>query len=252
MNSTKKLMLAAGILSQLSAGLYADAWSDAFDVFDGPAAVANNHMRMSWAEAQRKAQQNGNTPELLAVAVYEAQGNQQVNLRKAGPRAASMNDLQVALADALNPVVAVNPSRAVNEPAAAVKAAAPVSSGWGSLWGSSAQPAISSADVQRAIAAQQKQDAAIAATNSKALSQIVNSNATGASLYNAYVDLILSGLQQAVNAIVDPAVQLQVIQYAQNKLTSMKASVSAMNRMNARELGRMNSGKKAKGKRARA
>lgn len=251
MNSTKKLMLAAGILSQLSASLHADNWSDAFDAFGGPAAVRNNHMQMSWAKAKDIAQQNGSTPEMLAVAVYEAVGNQQVNLGKAGRNVASIRELQDALTDALNPAVAEVPSRAAN--AAASNQAAPVKSGWGSLWGSSsAQPAVSSADVQRAIAAQQKQDAAVAAASSKALSQIVNSNATGASLYNAYVDLILSGLQQAVNAIVDPAVQLQVIQYAQNKLTSMKASVSAMNRMNARELGRMNSSKKAKGKRARA
>jgi hypothetical protein len=101
-------------------------------------------------------------------------------------------------------------------------------------------------DLQNAVQAQQDADAQAAAQSNQALAKLVNSGASGLNLYKGYIDLIFNLLQQAVNAIVDPAVQQQVIGYAQNKLAGMKASAAAANRNNSRIIGRMNSKKVAK------
>ncbi len=255
MTISKKIFLTAGICLQMSAMLFADNWSDAFNAFGGANNVFSQRNSLSWKKAQDVAASLGNTPEALAVAMFMAQGTE-LSLAPKFPGALSRAEVMNALQNAIQPVrsVPVAQPAPVAQPVQ-VAASAPVaqpsqSNGWSSwLSGSSAQPAqpaLSAADLANAVQAQQSADVAAAAASNQALASLVNSGATGLNLYKGYIDLIFNLLQQAMNAIVDPVVQQQVIVYAQNKLAGMQASAAAANRYNSRTLGRMNSKKVAK------
>ncbi len=68
MNITKKLMLAAGLVFQLSGSLHADEWSEAVNVFGGVGKI--KPQSMTYAQAKAKAAQAGNTKEAQAIAAY--------------------------------------------------------------------------------------------------------------------------------------------------------------------------------------
>lgn len=227
-------MLAAGLLFQLSASLYADNWSDAAQAFGGAEAVYNNRGSLAWSTALAIAKQLGSTPEAMSIALYQANGNPNV-LKSKFAGAMSQDVVESALQNMLSvrsPQTPVNSVPVTSAPVTTTPVVtAPV------------EPTITTADIQAAMVAQQKADAALAASNSQALSNLVTSNATGASLYNSYIDLILNALMQALNSIVDPAVQQQVIGYTQNKLANMKASASSVSN-SSRVIGRMSSQKK--------
>jgi hypothetical protein len=248
MNTTKKLLLTAGIFFQMSAVLFADAWSNAFDAFGGVEYVYSHRGSLPYSQCQKKAASLGNTPEALAVGMFMSEGTDAVLVPRFKGAAS-----RAEVIDALNETI--NQARSVQVPAAqpaqvAQPAQQAASRGWMD-WlsaGSAAQDqsAVSATDIQNAVQAQQDADAAAAAKSNQALADLVNSGATGLNLYKGYIDLIFNLLQQAVNAIVEPAVQQQVIGYAQNKLAGMKASAAAANRYQAKTLGRMNSKKVAK------
>lgn len=270
MKSTKKVILAAGVICQLAASLHADNWSDAFAAFGGPDAVYNNRNSMPWTSAQKIAQGLG-TVEAMSVGLYESKGNLASNQGKF-PGALPSATVYAQLQNAANsrqqiPVdqpVVVSPVPVVGQQdnsGPGVQQQPPSTSLWSSWFGSaSSQSSDNAAAIQQAVAAQQqadtiamqqavaqqmKLDSDVATKNSQALLQIANSGAQGADLYNAYIDLIFSSLQQAVAGIADAAVQQQVIAYAQNKLAGMQAAAGA-NSYNSRVLGPLSSKKEAK------
>lgn len=252
--NTKKLFVAAGLILQLTSGLHADNWSDAFAAFGGTQTVKSGNGSLAWSTALAEAKKIG-TPEALAVGMYMADGNPAVLVNKF-KGAASSEDLQKALQPAVQAPVATNANSGANswfggssnKPATPVEApkTAPASS-----WFSSkpAAPVVSLDDLkkaeQKAAEAQQKLDAAAATANTQALSTIVNSGKSGVAQYTALVDHVFNSLQQAVSGIEDSAAQQQVMQYIQNKAASIKASVRT-NSYNSRVIGRMNSSKVTK------
>ncbi len=234
MKSITKIMLAAGMIFQLSASLYADNWSDAFLVYGGGSnlAVAAQNVLKNKGRSGVRAVLNlavntlNSSPEGMAVAAWLS--------NKASDQLASPYsnaDVQAA-GQALIDAASVRSMPAPSAPAAPV-----VSEGWLSGWfgGSS-----SAADVQ----AVQQADAAQVAGNVDDLQAVINSGATGVELYNAYVDLAVESLQQAISAIVDPAVQKQVAARAQSKMSGIRATASANS--NSRVLGKFSSKKGAK------
>jgi hypothetical protein len=237
MKSINKIMLAAGIIFQLSASLYADNWSNAFLAFGGgsdPVAAAqyvlNNAGRVT-ANAALSVAKNLQTNEGMAVGRWMASSNKNVFtgfLTDADLQAAA----QALIASRSVPVVVAPTPSNPQTPA--------TNSSWFNWFGGSS--ATCDSDVQAAKVAQQKADALKAAENQAALQSIAASSATGATLYNGYVDLILGSLQQAISGIADPAVQMQVQQYAQSKVASMK--VTAQN--SSRVLGKISSKKESK------
>jgi len=242
MKSINKIMLAAGILFQLSASLYADNWSDAFFVFGGGSDIAiaaqnvlNNKGKSGFRAVLNLAVNKLNSSnEGMAVAAWLS------NMpSKQFVTSYSNDDVQAAgqaFIDAANRSVSMSGP----VPSAPVADAA-VSKGWfATLFGSESSSA-SSADVQAA----QKADAAAAAANEQALQALVNSSATGANLYNGYVNLIMDSLQQAISGIADPVVQGQVMQNVQSKMSGMQAAVRA-NNSNSRVLGKISSKKNKK------
>jgi len=250
MKTIKKLLLAAGIFFQMSAMLFADAWSDAFLAFGGGSddaaaaqSVVANANRVGSQGALTVAKKLG-TPEAFAIGRFVSQ-----NKKDVFKSIYSDDDVVAAAQEIINEARRSAPVAPVAQRAPVVAPQPAPSRGWADwLSGSAAQnqSAVSEADLQKAMQAQQDADAAAAAASNQALASLVNSGATGLNLYKGYIDLIFNLLQQAVNAIVDPAVQQQVIGYAQNKLAGMKASAAAANRYNSRTLGRMNSKKVAK------
>ncbi len=252
MNSTKKMILATGMLFQLSASLYADNWSDAVSAFGGVDAVYNNRGSLSWAAAQKIAKQLG-TAEAMSIGLYESNGNPAVVANKfpgAQPANVVVAQLQ-SMANTRQQIPVDQPVSVSPGPVVAPTPAPVTSNGWNNWFGSSSSTACPDNSAAAALA-QQKLDAQVAVGNSQALAAIANSNASGAALYNAYIDLAFSSLQQAVAGIADQAVQQQVIQYMQNKLASMKASVNA-NNYSSRVLGKYSSKKEPKkSKRSRA
>lgn len=249
MNLSKKILLNAGICLQMSTILFADAWTDAFEPYGGADAVFAQRGTLPINQTKEIAESLNNTKEALAVGQFMSQGLE-INLKKKFPGAASRDELLKALDKELNPVRSVQVVQPVQVAASAPVAQPSQSNGWSNwLSGSAAQPAepaLSAADLAKAVQAQQNADVAAAAASNQALASLVNSGATGLNLYKGYIDLIFNLLQQAMNAIVDPVVQQQVIVYAQNKLAGMQASAAAANRYNSRTLGRMNSKKVAK------
>ncbi|MDP3788442.1 MAG: hypothetical protein Q8Q60_03975 [Candidatus Chromulinivorax sp.] len=244
MKLTNKIMLAAGIIFQLSASLYADNWSDAILEFGGGSdvAVAAQNVKNNKGKSGLRAvlsiavNQLGSTQEAMAVAAWLS--NQASSSLKTSYKsedvAAALNEF---IASRVVPVSAPISSGPIVEPVSE-----PSSGGWSSWFSNSSDAAL----------AQQKLDAAVATANSSALADIANSNAQGASRYNAYIDLAFSTLGQAIANIADSAVQQQVIEYAQNKLAGMKASVNA-NSYSSRVLGKYSSKKEPKkNKRSRA
>ncbi len=252
----KKMLLAAGLCLQFSGTLFADAWSDAVNLFGGLDAVTNNRGSMSWTDSAKIAHQSG-TPQALAVGLFMTNGNPSV-LASRFKGSAPLADLLNALQNMSAPVRSGSIAQPVAQPVAhqsvqpqqqAAAAASSSSSFTDWLSGlssssSSSVDSVSSADMQAAVQAQQNADAAAAATNSQAIAAVVNSGKSGVNLYAAYVDVLFNLLQQAVSAIVDPVAQQQVLQYIQNKAAKMSASVAG-NNANSRTLGRMAS-KKAK------
>ncbi len=240
MKSINKIMLAAGILFQLSASLYADNWTDAFFVFGGGSDIAvaarnvlNNKGKSGFRAVINLAVNKLNSSnEGMAVAAWLS----------------NMPSKQFVTSYSNADVQAVGQSfiDAVNRSMPEVVASAPmvdvaVNKGWfASLFGSGSSSA-SAADVQAA----QKADAAAAAVNEQALQALVNSPATGANLYNGYVNLIMDSLQQAISGIADPVVQGQVMQNVQAKMSGMQAAVRA-NNSNSRVLGKISSKKNKK------
>jgi hypothetical protein len=247
MNLSKKILLNAGICLQMSTILFADAWTDAFEPYGGADAVFAQRGTLPTNQTQEIAASLNNTKEALAVGQFMSKGLE-INLKKKFPGAASRDQLLKALDKELNPVRSVPVVQPVQVAPSAPVAQPSKSNGWSSwLSGSAAesaqpaQPALSAADLAKAVQAQQDADVAAAAASNQALASLVNSGATGLNLYKGYIDLIFNLLQQAMNAIVDPVVQQQVIVYAQNKLASMQASAAAANRYNSHHLGRLNS-----------
>ncbi len=255
MKLTNKMMLVAGIIFQLTANLYADNWSNAFLAFGGgkdpvvaAQAVLNGPGSLTASNALTIAN-SLKTPEALAIGRYLAMNKKNVfnsSFQDADVQAAAQSLIATRMNNqpiSSGPIVAPAP---VNTP--------PSSGGWSDWLSGSSSAACpdNSAAIQQAVLAQQKADAAVAVANTQALAAIANSNASGAALYNAYIDLIFSSLAQAIAGIADQAVQQQVVQYAQNKLASMKAAASA-NSYNSRILGKSSSKKEAKkNKRSRA
>ena len=233
-------MLAAGIIFQLSASLYADNWSDAFFVFGGGSdlAVAAQNVLKNKGKSGLRAVLNlavnqlGSSQEGMAVAAWLSNSSSSA-LKTSFSNADVQAAAQEFIASRSVPVV-VNPTPSAPS--------APVSNG--SFWNffGSNSSATCDNDVQAAQVAQQKADAQAAAANNSALQSIVSSSATGATLYNGYVDLILGSLQQAISGIADPEVQMQVKQYAQSKVSSMK--MSAQN--SSRVLGKISSKKESR------
>ena len=247
MKSTKKIVLAAGILFQLSASMYADNWSDAFLAFGGssdPVTAAQNVLASQGKESLRSAlniavNKLGSSEEGMAVASWMS--NAQSNAFQTSYQASDVQAAAQALAASVRNMPMQAPVAAPSQ--AQVPTQTKAGSSWFS-WGS-ATPTSTPADIQAAMLTQQQADAAKAAADLQSLSAIVNSNASGVSLYNAYVDVIVNNLQQALSSIADPAVQQQVVSYAKNKLSNMQASVS-VNSNNSRALGRMSSKKAMK------
>ena len=238
MKSINKIMLAAGILFQLSASLYADNWSDAFSRFNGGTdaasaaqAVLSRPNVLTFTNAYNTALSLG-TQEAFAVGAWVS--NAKKNLFKTSLTA---NDVQAAGQAIID---GANRSMPVVVPSAPVADVAATKGWFASLFGNGSSSA-SAADVQAA----QKADAAAAAANEQALQGLVNSNATGSNLYNGYVNLIMDSLQQAISGIADPVVQGQVMQNVQSKVSGMQASVRA-NNSNSRVLGKISSKKNKK------
>ena len=247
-------MLTAGLFLQLTGSMHASSpnlnnYADAFmqfaqsidssvnDIATAANTIYNNRNTQPTLACQELAQQL-NTAEALAVGLYLSKGQPEVSFRNAD----SLSNLNIALAGIMNN----RPTPIMADPTPSNPAPAPVKSGSGSwfTWGS-ATPTSTPADIQAAMKTQQQADAAKAAADLQSLSAIVNSNASGVSLYNAYVDVIVNNLQQALSSIDDPAVKQQVVSYAKNKLSNMQASVS-VNSHNSRALGRMSSKKAMK------
>lgn len=244
MKSTKKIVLAAGILFQLSASMYADNWSDAFLAFAGgtdAVAAAQYVLNNAGVTTPTNALTIGqalNTPEAIAVSRWMSSGRK--NVFNSPLQDADVQSAAQDLADSVRNMPMPTPAP-VNTPTPA-----PVKGGGSSWfnWGT-ATPTSTPADIQSAMKVQQQADAVKAAADLQSLSAIVNSNASGVSLYNAYVDVIVNNLQQALSSIADPAVKQQVVSYAKNKLSNMQTSVS-VNNHNSRALGRMSSKKAMK------
>jgi len=269
MNISKKMILVAGFVLQLSAALQASFnaanYTQAFLAFAGgtdPVAAANaiynNRGTMSWVACQQLAQQIG-TPEALAVGLYMSQGNQNVLVNKFGGADSSSNllaALQSLLAPASSRQSAQAPVQQLpvsSSPAQAPVQQLPVSSspaqapaqGNSSWWPFGSSTPSTAADIQAAVIAQQKADAAAATASNKALSAIVNSGIQGLPLYQAYIDLIMADIQQAIAAISDAATQQAVIKYLQSKIANVKVVATSSASYNSRTLGRMGSTKKA-------
>jgi|GEM_PF-3535163 len=273
MKSIKKLLITAGIVLQLSAGLYADSWSNAFAAFGGNANVYNNRGTMSWANAKDIAGEL-NTPEANAVGLYMSNGNP-ASLRRKFPNAASESALNAALAGAQAPVRVVEVAQNEEAPGVldriadageavynwgagnagdSVEAApvevAPVkkaedSSLWDWISAAPTQPVITRADVVNAEKLQQQADVAQAAQNDAQVAAIVNSGSEGAAQLNAMVDLIFDQVQASVNAIEDPMIQQQVVNNIRQKAANMSAA-SGANHNKSGVLGKMNSKKASK------
>lgn len=281
MKSIKKLLLTAGIVLQLSSGLHADAWSDAFAAFGGKANIYNNRKTMSWSDAKDIAEGLGNTPEAVAVAVRMSRGGDGLLEKKSRLAYESQAALDSALSNApvAGPAKAVPFAQAdqglpvakvVEEDSAPIwnwgmgNAAAPAqeqapveaapqaerSSLWNWIGSAPTQPVVTQADVENAQKLQMQADADKAAQADTAMSLIVNSNNEGAALYIPMVDLVLDNMRSAVYGIEDAAVQQQVINHIKNKASSMKV-VSGSNLNGSKTLGRMNSSKKASKKNRR-
>jgi hypothetical protein len=255
MNTTKKITLIVGIFLQASTSLYADAWSDAFDVFGGPEAVYNERGSFSWTKALSIAKENGNTPELLAVGMYVSTGNPGILTHKF-PGAASQVDLKnelKSILDAKNPVrkAPVIQQPVIQQPVVQQPIApqTPTRSGWG--WSSESKTAANnSQSIKQALTAQHKAEVAAATAKDKNLAAIANSGKTGISLYSAYIDSLFNLLQQAINSILDASTAAQVVQYIQNKAANLSVAAST-SKYNSRTLGRMNS-KKGKSKKIKS
>ena len=263
MKSIKKLFITAGILLQLSAGLYADNWSDAIEAFGGKDNVSRNDGTMPWTRAQSLARDLGNTPEALAVGMHMAKGKSR-DLENKFIGSAPKADLLAALAGA--PVVApvieqqrvVAPGTQEEAPASAwnwgmgnaaqqqapvQETAAESSSLWNWIAGAPTEPVVTQADIIKAQEQQKQADAAQVTQNDLALSAVVNSGKEGVALYNPMIDIIITDVQAAINGIEDPAVQQQTLQHFQQKAANMQATAGA-NQKESRLLGRMNSKKK--------
>jgi hypothetical protein len=236
MNSTKKLMLAAGIFLQLSTGLYAASWEDAINGFGGAANVFNNHGKKLWSEALKQANINGGSPEDLAVGLYVSKEYSKPSIIMKFPGAAPTSELEAALENIMNPSRSFVPQDEPQEPA---------SSGYSSWWSGSSAQTFSKAQVDAAQAqaaqAQKNEDAVEAAASQQALINVQKSGVSGVQLYKKYVDVAFNSLQNAVNGL-DASSQQDVVRYIQDKAANMSAS-SGGPFYKSRTLGRMNSKK---------
>lgn len=239
-------MITAGFFLQLAGSVFgSDAFEVAFKRFSGESDsakaadfVMNSRKPLTLNNALKIAASIG-TPEAYAVGAFRTDGNKKAfkvgNYKDADVVAAARAIIEEATSRAQMP----EPSAPAQQPA----------SSWGSSLGSyfggsssSAAPAITAANVQAAVQAQQAADFALAAANNDMLGAIIKSGKSGVNLYTAFIDYIFSVLQQAVNSIADAGTQQQVLSYMQSKFATMKASV-AQNNYQARMLGRMDSKK---------
>lgn len=292
MKSTKKIILTAGMLFQLSASMYANNWSDAFLAFGGGSDVVAaadfvlNHPNAVTPANALTVSKSLNTAEGSAVARWMANNKKNAfnsPLQDADVQAAARDMVTRSMPESFNnaqennaQVSNATDNNAQTNNAQTNNAQPSTGSSWfPSFGGSSTTQAQAGANSQAVIDAQiariqaaadaqiaairaqqetniktamqtqQQEDAARAAQQQQALINIVNSGATGATLYNSYIDLIMNSLQEALSSIADANVKQQVVSYAQNKLANMKASAS-MNSHTSHALGRMSSKKPAK------
>lgn len=254
MKLTKTLILVAAIVLQSAESLYAaDGWADALLLFGGGTDImlaaqnvfAGKGSMVPTAALDRA--QESKSPEAMAIANFLSSSSQQYKQQKLAffkNNQYKDNDVVTAInaiiADAQSRAVVSQPTTPVNQPTTPSN----TNSGWTGWFGGSSSATtpstITAADVDRAVAAQQKSDLVIAAQSNSMLASILSSGKTGLSLYTAFIDYIFSVIQQAVNSISDANTQQKVISYMQSKVTSMKASVNA-NNYKSRTLGRMSS-----------
>ena len=250
MNLTKKMLLTAGVILQLTGSIYSsynlNNWANAFLNFGGgtdPVAAANyviSNQGKSGVRAAINIASQLQTQEGYATAAFLS-GSNNPTFNSSYQASDVIAAAQAIARNQFAPVMAAPMAQPVQQAPAMKQApiAQPVQQ-------APAAPAaqsnsVSSAALQSAVQAQQAADAAAAAASNQALASLVNSGATGLNLYTGYIDLIFNLLQQAINAIVDPSVQQQVIGYAQNKLAGMKSA--AANQYSSHTLGRMSSKK---------
>jgi len=257
MNATKKLLFAAGIVLQLSASLFADAWVAAFQGFaniSDPVAAAtyvyNNRGSKSFGENQKTAKSLNNTPEALAVGLYMSTG---ILSSIAGKfkGAASLSDLDMAL----KATIAGNRSGGMVDDS-------------GDMVGNSGNIVVNSADIialqnelaeaqaeagiyynqlQDALAqipaaqkAQQEADAAVLGQKNQEINDALSGGQQGADLFKNLIDITFGNIETGINS-ADMSIQSELQGYVKSKANSLQVAASASNK--SRVLGRSSSKK---------